>query len=86
MHTYEIQKFGRKHLVSISSGLANPWQTGITVTGFNDGYRYRLTWYDPWTGNSLGTTSFTGTTVIASVPSPGYTRDIIAIIKPEEGN
>ena len=60
--------------------------TGITVTGFNDGYRYRLTWYDPWTGNSLGTTSFTGTTVTVSVPAPGYTRDIVAIIKPEEGN
>jgi hypothetical protein len=63
-----------------------PLQTGITITGFNEGYPYKLTWYDPWTGNSLGTTSFTGPSVTTSAPSPGYLRDIIAIIKPEEGN
>ena len=43
MHQYEILKFGRKHLVSISSGAANPWpvfsaststtSTSTTTTG-----------------------------------------------------
>ena len=61
-------------------------QTNMTITGFSDGYSYQLTWYDPWTGDSLGTTTFTGPSVTVSAPSPGYVRDIIATIKPEEND
>ena len=60
--------------------------TGFTIHGFRDGYSYKITWYNSWTGETLGSSSFTGPTVNTSVPLPGYVRDVIAIIKPEESN
>jgi hypothetical protein len=61
-----------------------PLQTVMTVTGFNSGYLYQLTWYNPWTGDNLGTSTFTGPSITATAPQ--YVRDIIAIIRPEESD
>jgi hypothetical protein len=58
----------------------------MTINGFSAENHYQLTWFDSWTGKSLGGITFNGTTVTTAVPSPGFTRDIIAIIKPEEEN
>ena len=53
----------------------------VTFSGFPANTPIKLTWYDPWSGNSLNTTTFSNSST--TVTAPGFNRDLMAVLKPE---
>ena len=53
----------------------------VTFSGFPTYTSITVMWFDPATGNSLGSSTFsTGSTTITA---PAFNREIVAVLKPE---